>query len=261
MNEEYFDIVICGCGPTGASLSANLSRLGIRHLVLEREDSITSDPRGIALDEDGIRIVQGVGKYEQLFTDVGKAMGMFRFIDGGRGLHVNPFLQIDNNTIAGGTGHVGFMSHKQPQLEKHSRDAMDKKYGELRGGATMTKVSEDDENVHVTYQIADAKMHRIRAKFLVGADGKTGFVRKNYLEAKGVLMEKSLKFQYEAVWVALNWYLALPTPKTHPEFPPWNLGYSPEEVYGLFFPRDFDFVSSRPLRINDLVRMVSGPFS
>lgn len=72
MNEEYFDIVICGCGPTGALLSANLSRLGIRHLVLEREDSITTDPRGIALDEDGIRIVQGVGKYEQLFTDVGK---------------------------------------------------------------------------------------------------------------------------------------------------------------------------------------------
>jgi 2-polyprenyl-6-methoxyphenol hydroxylase-like FAD-dependent oxidoreductase len=72
MDEEYFDIVICGCGPTGALLSANLSRLGIRHLVLEREDSITTDPRGIALDEDGIRIVQGVGKYEQLFTGVGK---------------------------------------------------------------------------------------------------------------------------------------------------------------------------------------------
>jgi 2-polyprenyl-6-methoxyphenol hydroxylase-like FAD-dependent oxidoreductase len=122
---------------------------------------------------------------------------------------VKPFLQINNNTVSshdskhrsqvnrrqitGGTGHVGFMSHKQPELEKHLRDAMDKKYAELRGGTTMTKVSEDDKNVHVTYQTADAKMHRIRAKFLVGADGKTGFVRKNYLEAKGVLMEKSSK--------------------------------------------------------------------
>jgi 2-polyprenyl-6-methoxyphenol hydroxylase-like FAD-dependent oxidoreductase len=136
-------------------------------------------------------------------------MGMFRFIDGGRGLHVKPFLQINNNTVSshdiqlrtqvnrrqitGGTGQVGFMSHKQPELEKHLRDAMDKEYAELRGGATMTKVSEDDENVHVTYQTADGKMHGIRAKFLVGADGKTGFVRKNYLEAKGVVMEKSPK--------------------------------------------------------------------
>lgn len=71
---EHFDVVICGCGPTGALLSANLSRLGVKHVVLEREEGITTDPRGIALDEDGIRIVQGIGKYEELFTDVGKGI-------------------------------------------------------------------------------------------------------------------------------------------------------------------------------------------
>ena len=71
---EHFDIIICGCGPTGALLSANLSRLGVRHVVLEREQGITNAPRGIALDEDGIRIVQGVGKYEELFTDIGQGI-------------------------------------------------------------------------------------------------------------------------------------------------------------------------------------------
>jgi hypothetical protein len=56
------------------------------------------------------------------------------------------------------------------------------------------------------------------------------------------------RFQYEAVWVALNWHLTLPTPKTHPDFPLWSLGYSPEDVYDLFFPQDFNFVCdpSRP---------------
>ena len=71
---EHFDVIICGCGPTGALLSANLSRLSVKHIVLEREEGITTDPRGIALDEDGIRIVQGIGKYEELFTDVGKGI-------------------------------------------------------------------------------------------------------------------------------------------------------------------------------------------
>jgi 2-polyprenyl-6-methoxyphenol hydroxylase-like FAD-dependent oxidoreductase len=71
---EYFDVIICGCGPTGALLSANLSRLGVKHVVIEREETITTDPRGIALDEDGIRIVQGLGKYEELFTDVGQGI-------------------------------------------------------------------------------------------------------------------------------------------------------------------------------------------
>jgi hypothetical protein len=74
---EHFDVIICGCGPTGAVLSANLSRLGVKNLVIEREEAITTDPRGIALDEDGIRIVQGVGKYEELFTDVGKGISLF----------------------------------------------------------------------------------------------------------------------------------------------------------------------------------------
>jgi 2-polyprenyl-6-methoxyphenol hydroxylase-like FAD-dependent oxidoreductase len=70
-NGEVFDVVICGCGPTAALLSANLSRLGVKHVVLEREADITTDPRGIVLDEDGIRCVQGVGKYEELLTEVG----------------------------------------------------------------------------------------------------------------------------------------------------------------------------------------------
>lgn len=50
------------------------------------------------------------------------------------------------------------------------------------------------------------------------------------------------RFRYEAVWVALNWRMTLPTPQTHPDFPLWAKGYSPEDVYDLFFPRDFSFI-------------------
>ena len=44
------------------------------------------------------------------------------------------------------------------------------------------------------------------------------------------------------MWVALNWHLTLPTPETHPNFPLWKQGYSPEDVYDLFYPRDFNFI-------------------
>ena len=67
---EIFDVIIIGCGPTGAMLSAYLSRQRIRHVVLEREPDITSDPRGIALDEDGVRLLQGLGFYDKLFTEI-----------------------------------------------------------------------------------------------------------------------------------------------------------------------------------------------
>ncbi|KFY79038.1 hypothetical protein V499_01921 [Pseudogymnoascus sp. VKM F-103] len=240
--DEEFEIIICGCGPTGALLSANLGRLGVRHLILEKESDITTDPRGIVLDEDGIRSLQGVGKYEALFRDVGKSVGMFRFIEGGKGLTCKPFLQINQDTITGGTGHVGFMSHKQPALENQLRLAMNKTFCNLRSNSTVVAIEEVEEYVYVEYRDGAGQNRKVRAKFLVGADGKTGFTRKNYLEPRGVIMEKSREFHYEAIWVALNWRLVLPNPKSHPKFPLWDLGYTPEEVYDLFFPPYFNFI-------------------
>ena len=50
------------------------------------------------------------------------------------------------------------------------------------------------------------------------------------------------RFFYEENWVALNWRITPPTEKTHPKFPLWRQGYSPEDVYDLYFPQGFRFV-------------------
>lgn len=47
---------------------------------------------------------------------------------------------------------------------------------------------------------------------------------------------------YDETWVALNWEISLPSEKTHPEFPLWKLGYTPQQVYDLFFPENFRFI-------------------
>jgi hypothetical protein len=48
--------------------------------------------------------------------------------------------------------------------------------------------------------------------------------------------------RYEETWVALNWEIRLPTKETHPDFPLWKMGYSSEDEYNLFFPKDFRFL-------------------
>jgi hypothetical protein len=73
METETTDVIICGCGPTGAMLSAYLGRLSVNNIVLEKELEITQDPRGIALDEDGIRFLQGLGIYDKIFTEIGQS--------------------------------------------------------------------------------------------------------------------------------------------------------------------------------------------
>jgi 2-polyprenyl-6-methoxyphenol hydroxylase-like FAD-dependent oxidoreductase len=143
----------------------------------------------------------------------------------------------------GGTGHPGFISHKQPAIEKHLRERIHGlKRSELRVGCVVTSVREDENWVYATYT-DEAKQERcIRSRFLVGADGKTGLTRKHYLEPKGVLMEKVAQKLYEETWVALNWKISLPTEETHPHFPLWSMGYTPQQVYDSFFPSDFRFL-------------------
>ncbi|RAK74638.1 putative monooxygenase [Aspergillus fijiensis CBS 313.89] len=243
---ETTEVIICGCGPTGAMLSAYLGRMGIRNVVVEKETEITTDPRGIALDDDGIRLVQGLGLYNSIYTEIGTSMGEFRFVSGtGNDLYKTPILEINCNETAGTTGHVGYIGQKQPTLESKLRSAMSPVYCSLRCGSAIVDIKEDDDWVYCTYHNVDGKDHKVRARYLVGADGKTGYTRKQYLEPRGVMMEKFHEAFYEETWVALNWKMTLPTPETHPSFPLWELGYKPEHVYDLFFPPEFRFLCNR----------------
>jgi 2-polyprenyl-6-methoxyphenol hydroxylase-like FAD-dependent oxidoreductase len=205
---ETTDILICGGGPTGALLSALLGQLRIFNVVLEREPEITTDPRGIALDEDGIRMLQAIGVYDQIYTEIGSCrsdelscrvftetipgMNRFNFVGGVHNdLSTKAFMSIDYGTTEGGTGHVGFICHKQPVLEKAIRAAIaENEFSELRVGSTIVSITEDRDFVQVEYASTNGTRRKMRAKFLVGADGKTGYTRKKYLEPKGIIMEQ-----------------------------------------------------------------------
>ena len=83
------------------------------------------------------------------------------------------------------------MSHKQPVLEKYIRQAMaESGHSHLRAQSTVLSISEDEDWVYVKYKDKDGQELRIKSRFLVGADGKTGFTRKRYLEPQGIYMEK-----------------------------------------------------------------------
>ncbi|KAL2837464.1 hypothetical protein BJY01DRAFT_251424 [Aspergillus pseudoustus] len=245
-DSETTDAVICGCGPTGALLSGYLSKMSVKHIVLEKESGITTDPRGIALDEDGIRLLQGVGIYEPVYHEIGTCMQLFKFIGGTRrDLHREAFLEMDYATTEGGTGHVGFICHRQPILEQHLRATMTKSSNEfcqLRSGCTIMEIRQDAEWTYCRYRDEHGELHALRSRFFVGADGKTGFTRKNYLEPLGIHMERADGAFYDETWVALNWQIDLPTEKTHPNFPLWSKGYTPQQVYDLFFPVNFRFL-------------------
>lgn len=185
---EETSILIIGCGPTGALLSVLLTRLQVPFICLDKSPSIATDPRGIALDEDGIRALQAAGIYESIFTEVGSCAGTFGFISGSyNDLSRKPFLRMDLDSTEGGTGHPAIVFQKQPVMERKLRERISEEA--LRTGCTLIGIDEDEVGVSAKYVDCNGIERVVRSKFLVGADGKTGFVRKNYLEPKGVRME------------------------------------------------------------------------
>ncbi|EXJ62602.1 hypothetical protein A1O7_03040 [Cladophialophora yegresii CBS 114405] len=242
---ETTDVIICGCGPTGALLSGLLGRSSVSNVVLEKEKEVVTDPRGIALDEDGIRLLQELGLYSKVHTEIAQHIGWTYFTSGKDGLMTRPFLGMNLGTAEGGTGHVGAIAHKQPLMEKHLRlVASSCPSSHLRLGSTIVVIEEDEDWVYAKYIDVNGTECKIRGKFLVGADGKTGYTRKHYLEPKGVLLQTLSGYEYQETWVAMNWHMDLPTPETHPDFPLWKLNYTPQQVYDTFFPPDFRFIGN-----------------
>lgn len=85
-------------------------------------------------------------------------------------------------------------------LEKYLRDKMAANgLSQLRSGCSVTHLSENKVWTYCEYTDSEGNARRIRSKFFVGADGKTGYTRKKYLEPKGIQMERAHKYVHWTV--------------------------------------------------------------
>lgn len=75
-------------------------------------------------------------------------------------------------------------------MEEHLRSVLrESTVSDLRPGCTLTAIQEDEDWVYATYVDPTGNEKHVHSKFLVAADGKTGFTRKMYLEPKGIELE------------------------------------------------------------------------
>ncbi|KKA20194.1 Uncharacterized protein T310_5763, partial [Rasamsonia emersonii CBS 393.64] len=112
----------------------------------------------------------------------------------------------------------------------------------LRSGCEVVDRREVDDGVIVFYLDNEKKVTKqISCQWLVGADGKRSTVRKDFLEPSADIRQGPGLVQYDGTWVAANLHIRLPTPETHPELPLWELGYTPEQVYEMYWPQGWHF--------------------
>ncbi|KAH7126058.1 hypothetical protein EDB81DRAFT_910869 [Dactylonectria macrodidyma] len=238
---EETDVVIVGAGPSGLALGLALAKCRIHSIILEKDNDITADPRGVYLTGDAIRILYDLGIGHEM-SNIGHEVHKVNF-------HKSSFAEKEFFSLNLGTSGVlkqavpeGILQ-SQPQLENALRkEANSSEWCTLRTGCTVVSRSSDDPPT-IEYVTEHHVWHQIRGQYLVGADGKVGIVRKHFLEPTAGIQQEEGIYRYNGTWIAANLKISLPTAETHPQFLLWKLGYSPDEIYDLFWPEGWHFCS------------------
>jgi 2-polyprenyl-6-methoxyphenol hydroxylase-like FAD-dependent oxidoreductase len=163
MDSPNFDVIIAGCGPTGAMLAAELRRHDVRVLVLEQETEPVSFVRIVGLHIRSIELMAMRGLLDRI-AERGRqrpAGGFFAAI-------AKPAPQdLDS-------AHAYLLGIPQPVivdlLESHAIELG----AQVRRGGAVAGFEQDDDGV--TVELADGE--RLRSRYLVGCDGARSTVRK-----------------------------------------------------------------------------------
>ena len=171
------DVLIIGCGPTGATLANLIGQSGIRTLVLEKEPAHYPLPRAVHFDDEIMRVFQTVGIADALVEKVRVNPGM-RFVDS----EGSELLDWPRPPGLGDQGwHTSYRCH-QPDIELLLREKLQEHESvELQLSAEVTSITPGSEFHEVTWVQRDVKnggsKNTARARFVVGCDGANSIVR------------------------------------------------------------------------------------
>ncbi|MFF4197143.1 rifampin monooxygenase [Nonomuraea sp. NPDC001831] len=158
-----YDVVIAGCGPTGAMLAAELRLHDVRVLVLEKETEPKSFVRIVGLHIRSLELMAMRGLLERVLRH------------GRRRPAAGFFAAIDKPAPKGlDSAHAYMVGIPQPVIERLLEEHALELGAHVRHGQAVTGLDQDDEGV--TVELADGE--RVRARYLVGCDGARSTVRK-----------------------------------------------------------------------------------
>ncbi|MFA1537856.1 rifampin monooxygenase [Actinomadura monticuli] len=157
------DVIIAGCGPTGAVLAAELRLHDVRVLVLEKETEPASFVRIVGLHIRSLELMAMRGLLERLLEHGRRrpAAGFFAAIP-------KPAPKdLD-------TAHAYLLGIPQPVVVRLLEEHAIELGARVRHGTAVAAFEQDDEGV--TVELADGE--RLRSRYLVGCDGARSTVRR-----------------------------------------------------------------------------------
>ncbi|MFC8231434.1 FAD-dependent monooxygenase [Streptomyces sp. NPDC057287] len=157
------DVIIAGAGPTGLMLAGELRLGGAEVIVLERLERPTGQSRGLGFTARALESFDQRGLVPRFGGLETSPMGHF----GG--------VQFDFTTLE--DAHFGARGIPQSRTEAVLEEWALELGTEIRRGWELLDLSQDADGVTVTADTPDGE-RRLRARYLVGADGGHSLVRR-----------------------------------------------------------------------------------
>lgn len=182
-----YDVIIVGLGPTGLTLAHALGMRGHHVLVLEREPKFYGNARAVFTDAECMRIFQSLGMADRLAADMLQDAPVQMVLPNGSVL-----FQLKNTNREHDWSWSNFFY--QPFLETALAEGLERYPNvTIQRGCEVTRVVQDAQGVDVFHTPCDgthyggaaansdaksvANESRVRARWLVGADGGRSTIR------------------------------------------------------------------------------------
>jgi rifampicin monooxygenase len=157
------DVIITGCGPTGAMLAAELRLHDVRVLVLEQETEPASFVRVVGLHIRSLELMAMRGLLQRILRH-------------GRRRPAGGFFAAIPTPAPEGldSAHAYLLGIPQPLIVRLLEEHAVELGAQVRHGRAVTALEQDDDGV--TVELSDGE--QLRSRYLVGCDGGRSTVRR-----------------------------------------------------------------------------------
>jgi 2-polyprenyl-6-methoxyphenol hydroxylase-like FAD-dependent oxidoreductase len=161
----HYDLVIVGGGLAGSSLGLNMARAGAKVLILDREDRFRDRVRGEGIFPWGCAEAKSLGIYEGLRARCGREIAVWR-------RHLNAGRTVDRDLVATTPSGLGMLNFRHEEMQEVLIGLAADAGAAIRRPVEVVGVSPGEYP-----EVRLKNGERVRARLVVGADGRASRVR------------------------------------------------------------------------------------